>query len=192
MDEEITTTIDTQRDDFVDEYIEALDTIPEEVRQFLWSEAFTLILKAIGETYRLTEEQQKAVRRVVMGIVTDTSTPISRQIELSDAGITGDLQNKVLQAINDEILSRMAAQMEFEDGLLDQENTNTSTEIAKTQNVSAPSPLEALAMIKDRLAKPGSITPTKRDYSDTLTTTPNTPPATSIKSIDPYRELPEK
>ena len=44
-------------------------------------------------------------------------------------------------------------------------------------------------MIKDRLAKPNTITPTKRDYSPEKQQ--ELPPQT-IRSIDPYRELPTK
>lgn len=51
----------------------------------------------------------------------------------------------------------------------------------------APSPLEALASIKDRLSQNTVIAPTKRDYS---LEKPQGTPSTPI--IDPYRELPEK
>lgn len=198
MDEDKITTTDT---DFSDDYAEALDATPKEVRMFIWSEAFNLILTAIAETYHLSESQKEAMKRVAIETLIGTITPISRQIKLSDAGITNELQDKVLEAINEEIVSRALAQVELYNELNEEQPEEAPvktgpSEIATptVKTVDAPSPAEVLASLQDRLTKPSTVAPITRDYSVTRST-----PATKIieeaprsPSMDIYREAPEK
>jgi phage FluMu gp28-like protein len=190
MDEEIITTEENKKD----EYLEALESIPPEVRRFMWSDAFTLILKAIGEAYKLNDSQKETLRQVVMGILTDTTTPIATRAKLSDVGISGELQENILNEINEEIISRVLVQIqEYKDY---DELTKEVSEGDKVPTPEGPtvSPVQALDNIKQALSQPTSIAPTKRDYSlEKLDTTiKQAPSEPRPKTMDIYRELPEQ
>ncbi len=175
-------------DDFVDEYSEALSAVPEEVRRFMWSDAFKIIIKAIAKTYNLSEEQSKVVEQIAVETLLEIITPIARQARLSSANITGDLQDAVLQAINEEIVSRALTQIEIQNDLDTEEAT--AEETTSQAVISAPSPLEALASIQEKLAKPAAIAPIKRDYSLEKPAANSTP--AQKPTFDIYREVPEK
>ncbi len=197
MDEDKITTTDIE---FSDDYAEALDATPKEVRMFMWSEAFKLILTAVAETYHLTEAQKEVVKRVTMETLVGTITPISRQIKLSDAGITNELQDKILDAINDEIVSRALVQVELYNELNQEqpEEDRVKTGPSETANpaaktIDAPSPADVLASLQDRLTKPSTVAPITRDYSvNRASPIAKTEEAPRSPSIDIYREAPEK
>jgi hypothetical protein len=179
-----------------DDYAEALESTPIEVRSFMWSDTFSVILNTISDVYRLNDNQRDVLKSVVMETLVGTITPISRQIKLSDVGITGELQDKVLQSISQEILSR--AIVEIDNGLATEEDSffNTENIGSATAEVQAPSPLQALNSIQERLTKPTTVAPiTTRDYSinkSEQSTTTHTEMSPKPKIMDIYRELPEQ
>lgn len=194
MNEEPLTTEETS-----DEYLELLEAVPEEVRRFIWSDAFALIIQTISKAYTLTDQQSVTLKEITLEMLTDTTTPVAIRAKLSEVGILGDFQDTILQTIDEEIISRALAQIKKyneEESLLGEtpsSETNFLVETKKNERENAPSPVEALAMIKDRLSKPNTITPTKRDYSNEIVAEPTISEApTGIKSVDPYRELPSE
>ncbi|MEK7227955.1 MAG: hypothetical protein AAB681_01200, partial [Patescibacteria group bacterium] len=63
----------------------------------------------------------------------------------------------------------------------------------ESQERVAPSPIQALASIKERLSQTSSIAPTKRDYSvERIETPPSSPQSTPKPIFDIYREPPVK
>ncbi len=188
--DELNTTINTT--DYVDDYALALDSVPPEVRRFLWSEAFTLIIKATGDTYNLNDAQRDVLKRVVMETIVGTITPVSRRATLSEAGIVGETQEKILEAIDDEIIFRTLVQIqEYNDLYTNKDNLENGTvaENLDKTTISAPSPIQALASIKERLSQASTIATTKRDYS----VDKSAPVQDIVKpKIDPYREPPTK
>lgn len=190
------TTIEQNNLEFSDDYLEALEATPVEVRNFMWSEAFTLILTAIGETFKLSDEQREVVKRVTMETLVGTITPIGRRVRLSDAGMMGELQDNILEAINDEIISRALVQVELAtEKESEVETTDEKDGIGPKDTTDAPSPMQALASIQERLTKPSTLAPITRDYSVSRpeTTTPKqNDVANKQPSIDIYRELPEE
>lgn len=184
MNEEEINTIEEE-----DEYLETLESVPEEVRKFLWSDAFTTIVKAISSAHRLTPDQEVVLRDVAIKTLIGDTTPIARRSELGDAGISGDLQESILDAINEELISRAIFQVE------EYKNLNIDENPTREQGISAPSPAQALANIKERLTKPSTVAPITRDYSVTRSpdsSLPKVDPSTRAPSMDIYREIPEK
>lgn len=177
--------------DFSDEYAEALETVPPEVRAFMWSDAFNLLLKNISEAYKFSSNQYDVLRDVVMKTLVGTITPVSRRGALSEAGINNEVQDQVLQTINEEIVSRALTQIE-EYKYLNEETV--SGEISSDQN-DAPSPIQALEAIKQRLSQNTVIASSTRDLSSEKVK--EDIKSSSIQNItkpqiDPYRELPDK
>ena len=180
----------TALDDYlVDDYAIALNSVPPEVRAFMWSDVFAIILKVIGDTYKLNDKQREVLKSVAMETLIGTLTPVSRRVRLSDVGIVGETQDGILEAINEEIISRALVQIEEYKELKGSEDTS----FIPSEKIEAPSPVQALASIKERLSQPSNIASTKRDYS---LEKPEVPDVSIQKiekpTIDPYRELPEK
>lgn len=194
-DQKLNTTTDIDEINFSNDYEEALANTPPEVRAFMWSDAFNFILKAIGDTYKLNDKQRDEVRRVTMETLVGTITPVARQIRLSDAGITGEVQDNVLEAINEEIVSRSLAQIEKvnEDTEYEKELKKQEDKVTASDLTNAPSPSQALANIQERLSKPSAIAPITRDYSVSRAPEPTSKNESPVRapSMDIYREIPE-
>jgi hypothetical protein len=188
-DQELKTNTDAGEVNFSNDYEEALANTPPEVRAFMWSQAFSFILKAIGDNFKLNDKQRDEVRRVAMETLVGTIAPVARQIRLSDVGVTGEIQDGVLEAINEEIVSRSLAQIEKVT-----EDIEYEKELKKQEEQdSAPSPSQALANIQERLSKPSTIAPITRDYSVSRPSEPVTKTESPARapSMDIYREIPE-
>jgi hypothetical protein len=186
MNEELNQTKDIE--ELSDEYSEALDMVPPEVRAFLWSDAFNIILNVISETYKLNNTQKDVVRNIAKETLIGVLTPVSRRTMLADVGIIGELQENILNAINDEIISRAIVQVENYNELHNNKDSELGTDI---EVLRAPTPTQALANIQERLSQPKIVTPSKRDYSVEKINTP-TQETLKAPSIDPYRELPSE
>ncbi len=188
-DQALKTNTDADEVTFSNDYEEALANTPPEVKAFMWSQAFDFILKAIGDTFKLNDKQRDEIKRVTMETLVGTITPVARQIRLSDVGVTGEVQDGVLGAINEEIVSRSLAQIEKVS-----EDIEYEKELKKQEEQeNAPSPSQALANIQERLSKPMAVAPITRDYSVTRPSEPITKVESPAKSpsMDIYREIPE-
>ncbi len=188
----VKTTIDDQ--EFIDDYAEALNTVPPEVRAFLWSDVFTIILNVIGDTFKLNDNQKDMVRKVAKETLIGILTPVSRRIMLADVGIVGELQDNILNSINEEIISRALVQVEDYTELYGNKDVSTETSINSNNIISAPSPVQALASIQERLSQASTIAPVKRDYSVEKPGEISSGTVTAPKPLapDPYREMPEE
>lgn len=157
----------------------ALQNVPAEVEDFMWSDAFTIIIDAVQETLGLTEDQKKRVRIASYDILTGLKTmeDISKDFSVDTPP---ELVAKILYAIDSEIITRAENITEFYT-----ENPDESEQSIQ----SAPSPADVLARLNQTLTKPATIAPVKREYS-----APTTAPSEPITkpSVDPYREIPEK
>ena len=175
-------------DEVTDEYSDALEAVPAEVRRFMWSDAFKTIITTIGKAAKLDGRQTEIVKEIAIETLMETITPIARRAKLSSVGIDQELQDTILEAINDEIVSRALNQVEIETDLSVVESIENKIELQ--ENTDAPSPTEALLSIQERLSKPTAIAPIKRDYSLEKPAANSTP--AQKPTFDIYREVPEK
>jgi hypothetical protein len=118
---------------------------------------------------------------------------------LSDSGIVGENQKNILSTIDQEIISRAVTQIENykdEETLYqDNQNLDQETPVSINTEIQAPSPLQALNSIQERLTKPNTVAPiTTRDYSVTKSEPAalQTDMSPKPKIMDIYRELPEQ
>ncbi len=164
---------------------EALLNTPEEVQSFMWSDAFGYIIDTAEKVIPLSKEEKSDMKIAAYKILLRTSTMEKTGEEMVQKGIDKEKVLKILYIIDTQIVTGAKNIMSY----TDEENTTT-----ESGEVLAPSPIQAMAMIKDRLTGPSSIAPTKRDYSAEKVAEPaiSSAPTTSIRNIDPYRELPEK
>jgi hypothetical protein len=169
---------------------EALLNIPEEVRSFIWSDAFGYIIDTAEKVIPLSKEEKTSMKLAAYKILLRTSTMEKLGEEMVQEGIDKEKVLKILYIIDTQIVTTAKNIIE---NSTEEEDQRPSPE-SNTDSTQAPSPIQAMAMIKDRLTGPSSIAPTKRDYSAEKVADPTvtSTPTTSIRSIDPYRELPEK
>lgn len=151
--------------------------VPEEVQDFVWSDAFDAFFDIAEKVIPLSPEEKKFMKLASYDIVL-------RNIPFEDAGkwllernIEKEKVVKMLYIIETELLKYVKAFIEEE------------TEEELPEAVSTPSPKEALMSIQERLSKPSAIAPIKRDYS---LDKPASEAPVSKPSFDIYREIPEK
>jgi hypothetical protein len=182
MDENEVTTEEKELQD-------ALLLVPEEVQDFMWSDAFQFILDTAEKVILLSKEERASMQRAAYNLLLQMTNMEKVAAEMTSEGIDKEKVVKMLYVIENEILIGSKNIMSE----AEEENAAITEAPEQSSALKAPSPVEALAMIKDRLSKPNTITPTKRDYSNEIVAEPTTSEApTNIKSIDPYRELPSE
>ncbi len=85
---------------------EALAGIPTEVVDFMWSDAFNLLLDALSKTLTLSEEQKQMIRGHIEDLLMQTTTMEAVAEALLQAGISEEITAKILYAIDAEFISR--------------------------------------------------------------------------------------
>ncbi len=169
------TTNTQQYTDEITSFEEALASTPEEVRRFIWSEAFDIILDAITATYQLNAQQSAAVRTVAIETVIGIGTSAEKAVTLFNTGISDDTAEQVFAVIKNEIVDRAVAQAELYQGY--DVDTQETSPVAPNSDV--------LSTLGSRLSQSSVIAPpTKRDYSLDKSTTPPAQP----RATDSYRE----
>lgn len=165
----------------------ALANIPEEVQDFMWSDAFTLLIDALQKTTGVTDIQKDIIRieicELLLGIkgIPEVAKELSKDM-------TTETVAQVLYIIDSEFITRAENLTEFytkdpeEDPFSDIENKNT-----------------LLNHLSQSFTTPTTLPPVKRVYADIPgTQTGSSAPKplsetlpVSKPSIDPYRELPD-
>ncbi len=165
---------------------EAFIEVPEEVQNFMMSKAFDVIIDAIKNTLGLTEEQRRSVYFGAQELLLGTKTNDEIAQLFLDAGMSPEVAAKAFYAVHTEILTRAENINEY----FFDEDKESSTE--PTSAISAPSPADVLASLKERMTSPTTIAPIVRQ-TPVIGISAIIPPQADISSapkIDPYRELP--
>lgn len=166
---------------------EALLLVPEEVQDFMWSDAFEYILDAGEKVIPLSTEEKELTRQTAYDLLLQTTTIEKAGEKFVEGGMEKEKAVKILYFIDTEILKRARNIMQYEDDI--------NAQIADLDKVEAPSPMQAMANIQERLTKPMTVAPITRDYSITHVPQPITPKvdvAPASSSMDIYREVPDK
>ncbi|HEY0980403.1 MAG TPA: hypothetical protein VGE18_03290 [Candidatus Paceibacterota bacterium] len=173
------------------EFDEVFAKIPDEVQDFMGSEAFELIMAAMKTVLELTDAQAESARIAAYEVLIGEKTIESIGETLIASGMAPELASKILYVIDEEITSRAKNIAEFYTGAENDEPVPIENGTVPS-SVNAPSPSDVLANLGARLNQSSVIVPSKRDYS--AHTQPIEKPAvqTITPSTDPYRELPEK
>jgi hypothetical protein len=166
---------------------EALLLVPEEVQEFMWSDAFEYILDAGEKVIPLSKDEKDKTRQTAYDLLLQMTTMEKAAEKLVAGGIDKEKTIKILYFIDTEILTRAK-------NLIENEN-DINAQIEELNKVEAPSPMQAMASIQERLTKPTTVAPITRDYSVTRSLEQNTPKVESAPrppSMDIYREVPDK
>jgi hypothetical protein len=168
------------------DFEEALLLVPEEVQDFMWSDAFEYILDTAEKVIPLSKDEKDSMRRAAYDLLINLSDIETTGERLVSGGIDKEKVVKILYIIDTEILAAAKNIMEYEDDITNQ--------ISKLNEGSAPSPMQALASIQERLTKSSTVAPITRDYSVTRATevAQKTDSAPKAPSMDIYREIPEE
>lgn len=162
----------------------ALEDLPEEVSEFMFQGDLDAVIEEVSSLLESPDEKKRIANDLTFFLL-GTTTKDELDTLINTLTTSPEKKLQVQSIIQEKIINELEYRLSTEEEVIQ----NTSIE----KSVSAPSPVEALAMIKDRLSKPNTITPTKRDYSNELVAEPTISEApTGIKSVDPYRELPSE
>ncbi len=166
---------------------EAFNNIPPEVEEFMWSDAYTIIVDAIKETLSLTDAQRDMVRQLSYDLLLKLKTVPQITEEFLNAGISQETTAKIIYLIDSEITTRAVNIAEFyaphEDDIELEEKAVPASPSEK------PAP-DVFTSLEQRLKNTTVVAPIARATPLTqisVKEVPQTPPR-----IDPYRELPEK
>lgn len=169
-----------ERTEEIEEFETALDTIPEEVRKFLWSDNYQGLLSVLVKKFGLSDAQKKVVDNIIFdtiaGILDDEEEETEKR--LTEAGITDEKQGELIAYIYKYFIDPSAKEAEQAAEL--EEDTSITT-----PETTAPSPTDVIKSIQGQFSAPTPIAPAAREQQ------PEKQPETGIKKIDPYREMPE-
>lgn len=184
MDNELLTTPKSELE-------EAFDNIPEEVLQFVLSTAFDVLIAGIKKVLSLTDTQKDQLKAGALAIILRIKSSDLVYQEFLDSGINEELAEKMMYAIETELVERALNITQFyaNDPNEEEEEGATTPGINPEKVKVAPSPEDILASLEERLTKSRVVTPTTRTYDQAPQPTA---PAPVKRSIDPYREIPEK
>ena len=187
MDTDILTKEDTTIED-------AFESTPEEVKEFLSSNIFDLILLGIKDGLVLTDAQFDAMELATQELVIRTKTMQEVAVDFIESkAFTPELTAKVLYAIEGEVMSRIYTIIDTsnaEDAEQEESAEKAPAEVTHLTPVTAPSPADMLARLNQTLTTPTATAPTRRDYSATKEA-PMIDQMKTVRNIDPYRELPD-
>ncbi|MBP6904757.1 MAG: hypothetical protein KBB91_01725 [Candidatus Pacebacteria bacterium] len=171
------------------EFDDAFALIPEEVQDFMWSDEFKFLLDTAQKALSLTDTEKQSMRTACYRILLNLRSMEQEAKRVLAEGVDPEKAVKMFYIIDTEILERarnILAQVD-----IDEEGVDSMV----TTQTSAPSPSDILARLNQTMTAPSTLAPTKRVYTTETTAPtppPNSPAPTGIKSIDPYREMPDR
>lgn len=178
MDNDITTKEDT-------EFQEALDSMPEDVRDYMWSPAFDYTIDVAQKVLELSVTEKEYVRDISYDLLMRLIDMEAAAKKLIDKEIPPEKVSKIMYFIYQEIM-QSAENIAAYYGDTEQTQNSSTEESPKTRPTDGSTDA-ALANLGARLSQTSIIAPEKRTYSIQKESTP-TPPPTTEKKFDPYHE----
>lgn len=169
----------TEINEFIENYEVALAQAPQEVRDFLWSDAFEGIINGIAKTCNLNEVQKKAARDVLFDTVLGVTGEKESVEKLTAVGVSTETQDKIFAIGYEYVVAPSIEEVEKE---FDEETSVPATHSGLPIVSIAPSPTDVLKNIQERLVAP-TVIPPQQTQQQAEKTIPS-----GIKKIDPYRE----
>ncbi len=166
-----------------EDFDKALIEVPEEVREFMWSDAYTYILDVAQKALSLTDSEKAAMRVTSYNLLLRITDMETESKNMLSSEIDPEKITKILYTIHTQILTAAKNIMKYDQYIDD--------EIASNEGATAPTPSDMLARLNQTFIKPTTLSSTKRDLSNEGIKSIDTVPKSS-SSIDPYRELPDK
>ncbi len=137
----------------------------------------------------LPDEQKKVFDNIifdtVVGIIENEKEVYDR---FAAAGISENKQGQLIFYIDQYFITPSADEAEVVADL--NKNDSESENVSDSQTTTAPSPLQAIKSIQERLTNPIAVAPAVRDQSITKPQQPTSPVenVSETKQIDPYHE----
>lgn len=170
------------------QYEVLLENTPEKIREFLWSDAFLVLVKSIAKPYKLTESQIDALKDVIFDIIIGYNNEADSKNKLTEAGIPQSNQEKLFALAYDYIIEPILETAKTPSLQDLSEETDTVAETITIEPAEEPpsQPQDTvLQNITQRLQKTTVIAPSKRSHTIERTS------ETKTSHTDPYREIPE-
>lgn len=175
-----------------EQYQTLLETTPQEVRDFLYSENYEKMVGLVAKNFSITDT--KKLSDIIFDIVIGAADEEETLTKVASLGVPEEKKIELFQYVNSFFLQPLLLHTLGIAELEKTELAETEESVQPEKNVAqaiAVSPLEAIQSIKERLSQKTVVPPIARDYSIEKPSAPtlNTP---EQKTPDPYREIPER
>lgn len=164
---------------------ESFDSIPEEVKDYIYSKKFVDLFTKFLAGEQLSVIDCDQLKGSLYGFLAQENSEDDLIKTIHEVSKTADSSQRIIDWIKTNVTDKVLdlvvdAYVENEED--EEESSEETTGSEKT-----------FINIEDRLSKPSTVAPITRDYSVTRSTeTPNSEPAPRAPSMDIYREIPEK
>lgn len=165
---------------------EGFGLIPEEVQSYIYGATFTKAFNTLCVEKKLSQNDRDTLEVALFDYLAQAKTEESLLKTVSSISPTPEVNQAIITWVITYVTTPIFSLIVNKEAQEEDEDAGESIENQSTP-LSAPSPTQALASIKDRLSQNTVIAPTKRDYS-----IEKSEGSVSTPIIDPYRELPEK
>ncbi len=179
MDTDITTT--------EDKIEKAVADTPVEVLNFMWGDAYAIIMDAMQKTLSLTDIQKEKVGSLGQDLLLGLKNMENITEELVTI-MPAETVMKVLFILDSEVITRAENITEY----FSPDPDEALGDVPQKQSVQDAPQQDILESLKAKLIQPATIAPVARDHSMGSAATPpqNTPGTKPSAVFDPYREKP--
>lgn len=168
--------------------IKLMESLDKKSSAFHMLEHMDTLFKKLEEEFKISEEARVIIDgELTLFILKEKSSvlffqDLTMQLSLS-------LEKEIVQKINDKIEDFIKENSQSEDPF----KSNTQKE--PSVSIDSSNSSDILTRLNQTMTAPSTLAPTKRAYTETApldtTSAPSSAPS-GIKSIDPYREIPDK
>lgn len=186
---------------YIDSYKELLAKTPDEIKDFLWSDAFKAIINGIKKAEGLSEKQSEAVEDVIFDITIGAINEAEAKNKLNFAKISQSSQEKIFLAAFDYVVfPAINKNYEIvEDFKIDEYTEKDNNELLYTKKELQEDVFTTktnfnptvLSNLNKKLNTLDSVSPVERVHIQKNIQDDKKLEDIRIRKIDPYREIPE-
>jgi hypothetical protein len=170
------------------EFQDALDAMPEEVRDYMWSPAFDYAIDVAEKVIELTPQEKEYVRDISYDLLMRLINMETAAKTLLEKRVIPEKVSKIMYYIDQEIIQSAINLVNYYGDATEiaQRDSGEVNTVEEPQNT-------LLSKVSQSLTAPTTVAPLKRTYSSSEPIATQPPKAPDTKpTIDPYREIPEK
>ncbi len=164
---------------------ESFNKIPEEVKDYIYSDSFIKAFTEFCQEQRLTSETISLFRGTLYGYIAQVETEETLVNRIRSISTSPEMNQIIINWVKNNVTDKIF------DLVIDGYAQNEEVELSEAE----ASGNNSFTRLNQTMTAPSTLAPTKRSYGENTslntTSAPSTAPS-GIKSIDPYREIPEK
>lgn len=174
----------------IQQYDDFIENTPIEIRTFLWSDAFTILVKGVAKACKLTDEQTIALKDILFDIIIGYTGEAEVRNKLNEIKVPQATQEKLFALAYETIINPAVELAQDAYEIKANEIKEKPAEPETPEQTETPESIIkkdiVLENITQKIKQTAVIAPTKRDYS-----IESNKQTTAPAHTDPYREIPQ-